>query len=90
MLPEELYIVNHWDRPCVKLLARKTDEGLLEYLQKENLRNYNLFPITEDTFSLKDFGFVLIQDRYIWLNESKAKYSDGKTRIWQDIPEFTL
>ncbi len=88
----ECYIVNHFDRPCEKLIAIKVRIGALVYL-KNPLWGDMRFP--DDTItSLKDFGFDIKQDgkvlKFNKIKKSHAKYSNGRTRHWQGSKKFQI
>lgn len=87
---KSLYIVNSFDRPCVRLIARLTTSGKLKYIA-ESLNHFPEFEIQPTSCTLADFGFEHTGlNKFELKHNSKAKYENGRIREWQDVKEFTL
>jgi hypothetical protein len=101
----DFYIVNAFDRPCERLIARKvTDQEtgyeLLEYLHPD-LRNHGRMAFDEtEAVPVEDFGVeveLVKNPKGDWLligtpnmKASKATYSDGRPRRWQGNYAFAI
>lgn len=94
----ELYIVNSFDKPCEKLIARKEGDTL-EYIHPEmkNWGKMSYLPV--DARKLEDFGLEIeIENlssgekilRGKKTRESVCPYSDGKIRNWQGSSSFSF
>ena len=97
MHPENLVIINTWDKPHPKLLMMKNTKGNFIYINNDiRSRNTNEFEALPETASLKDFGFEakfnedLCCVEYIQTQGSIATYAEGKEREWQGPTKFTF
>ena len=97
MNPENLVIINTWDKPHPKLLMIENPNGKFVYINTDvRSRNTNEFDKLPETASLKDFGFEAQYNEdkgeveYIQTQGSVATYEDGREREWQGPTKFTF
>ena len=97
MHPENLVIINTWDKPHPKLLMIENPNGKFVYINNDiRSRHTNEFDKLPGTASLKDFGFEVKFNEEKWCAEytqtqgSVATYADGKEREWQGPTKFTF
>ena len=95
MTPNQLFIVNDFDRPQAKHIARQGRHGKFFYVHPllRNVKQFHGMTPTDPT-PVSDFGISLeIRDGAIYGKldrESVATYRDGKPRKWQCESEFKI
>ena len=84
---DNLIILNDYDRPCMYLLATKEP---LQYACKSMKKKFpDISDFAHRATPLREFGFIQNRDTFIKVNESTAKYQDGRPRDWQGRTAFS-
>jgi hypothetical protein len=94
MKPDRYYIVNEYDRPCERMIAR-LENGRLYYLDPDLRAEFagGFVPDGRET-ELSRFGLYLTtyRDNLVGLKirSSMVTYQDGKIRHWQGKKSFSI
>lgn len=86
---KNLIILNFIERPCMYLVCRVLPSGKIIYVNKYLRRRYPALRKSKGWASLKNYGFVFENNKFVLKNPSKVKYLDGKQRHWQGRTQFT-
>jgi len=70
-------------RPCARLLCRELPNGKIIYINKKLRKKYPKLRKSKDYETLKTYGFVEKNGKFIQKFDSKAKYDDGAIQRWQ-------
>ncbi len=89
MRTDNLIILNAIERPCMYLICRVMPSKKIIYVNKYLRKRYPKLRKSLGWASLKSYGFVFENNKFILKNPSKVKYIDGKQRRWQGRTEFT-
>jgi len=86
-------IVNDFDRPCEKLIARLRPDGKLDYVHPEICRNKHYKGMdASESVPVEDFGVTLCVRGDVLEGalerDSVVKYKDGRVRRWQGDGAF--
>ena len=89
-------IVNDFDRPCPRLVAKQVDSKAyyLNRATESGLKSHDGMETTQAS-TLFDFGFNITEQgdkvHFKQVRPSTVKYSmDNSPRVWQGEKEFTL
>jgi len=93
-MKQDFYIVNTADRPQASLVAYKTEDGKLNYLDRTK-KQYDGMSMTRAT-PLESFGIYWTIEKYHdkmmlvfkQMTESVACYENGDRRHWQGEQSF--
>lgn len=86
---DKLIILNKVERPCARLLCRELPNGKIIYINKKLRKRYPKLRKSKDYETLKTYGFVEENGKFIQKFDSRATYDDGAIQRWQGAKEFT-